>query len=602
METVCRSLARCCHCNARCFSNPRCGPLYGSSGTADSLSANVAVGRQLRAWLRCTNIRTTAGATTTPASTLAQVRRLCGDRQLREPALRRFTNRESCGRAPASSLAQVHKHPHNCRSHDNASFDRDSGGSAPIHQARILWRVPASTLAHAQVHKHPHNCRSHDNAGYELGSGEAALRRSASANLASERRDNALVRPCSCLKSGGLYLGRCRSSAAPFATPRRQRRLRSCRRRNKTCKLFSPASSFSPASVICVPPRFSHCRFFSPASSFSPASVIFVRARLSPCRFFSPPVPSAPRPLSSCRPGSAIAGSSVRPVPSAPRPLSACPFRFSHCRFFSPASSFSPASLSSFRQAQPLQVLQSASSFSPASVILRFAQAQPLQVLQSASSFSPASVIFVPVPSAPPSSAIAGSSVPPVPSAPRPLPACRQRVPARPSHCRFFSPASSFSPASVIFVPPGSAIAGSSVRQFLQPRVGYLRAPQVQPLQVLQCGQFLQPRVGYLRPGQVSHCRFFSPASSFSPASVICVQAQVQPLQVLQCRQFLQPRVGYPAPSSFSPSSVCTGSAIAGSSVRQFLQPRVRYLPTGQIQCLQILQPSQIHQPSVGQR
>jgi|GEM_PF-4743038 len=39
--------------------------------------------RQLRAWLRCTNIRTTGGASTTPASTLAQVRRLCGDRQAR---------------------------------------------------------------------------------------------------------------------------------------------------------------------------------------------------------------------------------------------------------------------------------------------------------------------------------------------------------------------------------------------------------------------------------------------------------------------------------------------------------------------------------------
>jgi hypothetical protein len=52
---------------------------------ADSPTANLAVGRQLRAWLRCTNIRTTAGATTTPASTVTQA------------ALRRFTNRESCG-------------------------------------------------------------------------------------------------------------------------------------------------------------------------------------------------------------------------------------------------------------------------------------------------------------------------------------------------------------------------------------------------------------------------------------------------------------------------------------------------------------------------
>jgi len=43
-----------------------------------------------------------------------------------------LAKRECCGRAPASSLAQVHKHPHNCRSHDNAGFDRDSGGSAAI--------------------------------------------------------------------------------------------------------------------------------------------------------------------------------------------------------------------------------------------------------------------------------------------------------------------------------------------------------------------------------------------------------------------------------------------------------------------------------------
>jgi hypothetical protein len=129
----------------------RCGPLYGSSGTADSLSANVAVRRQLRPWLRCTNIRTAGGATTTPGSTLAQVRRLCGGRQARilrvglqlrpwlrcinirttaeatttlastvtQAALRRFGNRECqlCGTTggsplrawPASTLAQVRR-------------------------------------------------------------------------------------------------------------------------------------------------------------------------------------------------------------------------------------------------------------------------------------------------------------------------------------------------------------------------------------------------------------------------------------------------------------------------------------------------------------
>jgi len=41
---------------------------------------------------------------------------------------------ECCGRVPASILAQVHKHPHNWRSHDNAGFDPGSrsGDSAAI--------------------------------------------------------------------------------------------------------------------------------------------------------------------------------------------------------------------------------------------------------------------------------------------------------------------------------------------------------------------------------------------------------------------------------------------------------------------------------------
>jgi hypothetical protein len=175
MGTVYRLLARCCHCNARCFSNRRCGPLYGSSGAADSLSANVAVGRQLRAWLRCTKIGTTAGATTTPASTVTQA------------ALRRFGNRECCGRVPASSLAQER-------------------------------RLCADSLT---------------------------------ANLASERCDNALVRPCSCLKSGGLYLRMAQCLRAPFATLQRQRQLRTLYLRNRSILGLSSGwrSSGAPSAI-----------------------------------------------------------------------------------------------------------------------------------------------------------------------------------------------------------------------------------------------------------------------------------------------------------------------------------------------------------------
>jgi hypothetical protein len=109
-------------------------PGSGEAALRRSASANVAVGCQLRAWLRCTNIRTTGGATTTPASTVAQVRRLCAD----------SPTANLVGRAAASSLAQVR-------------------------------RLCADSLT---------------------------------ANLASERRQNALVRPCSCLKSGALYPSR----------------------------------------------------------------------------------------------------------------------------------------------------------------------------------------------------------------------------------------------------------------------------------------------------------------------------------------------------------------------------------------------------------
>jgi len=154
--------------NASCLGNLRCGPLYGSSGTADSPSANLAVGCQLRSWLRCTNIRTTAGATTTPALTLAQVRRLCGNRQ--PPMLRSGASFEPGSGAQTS--AQLPKP----RQRQLRPWLR-RGGSAAIRQPRILRLAPASTLAHAQAHKHPHNCRSHDNASFDPGTGEAALRR-----------------------------------------------------------------------------------------------------------------------------------------------------------------------------------------------------------------------------------------------------------------------------------------------------------------------------------------------------------------------------------------------------------------------------------------
>jgi hypothetical protein len=120
--------------NWRSHDNASFDPGSGEAALRRSASANVAVGCQLRAWLRCTNIRTTGGAMTTPASTVAQVRRLCAD----------SPTANLVGRAAASSLAQVR-------------------------------RLCADSLT---------------------------------ANLASERRQNALVRPCSCLKSGALYPSR----------------------------------------------------------------------------------------------------------------------------------------------------------------------------------------------------------------------------------------------------------------------------------------------------------------------------------------------------------------------------------------------------------
>jgi hypothetical protein len=109
----------------------------GEAALRRSATANLVVGRQLRPWLtlRRTNIRTTAEATTTPASTVTQARRSAMWAALRQPGDCGLAKRECCGRAPAS------------------------------------------TLAHAQGHKHPHNRRSHDNASYHPGSGEAALRR-----------------------------------------------------------------------------------------------------------------------------------------------------------------------------------------------------------------------------------------------------------------------------------------------------------------------------------------------------------------------------------------------------------------------------------------
>jgi hypothetical protein len=478
-----------------------------------------------------------------------------------------FTDRSAAkGRTARLGLAATPAHSNafdQCEARmlqSGASFDPGLPltGSAPIQQARILWRVPASSLA--QVHKHPHNCRSHDNAGFEPGSGEAALRRSASANLAGERRENALVRPYSCLKSGGLYLPKMSQFGSAFRNSSTPASVTFVPRRNKTCKLFSPASSFSPASVISVPLR------------------------------------------------SAIAGSSVPPVPSAPRPLSLAaqvePLQVLQCcQFLQPRVRYLRAV-----QVQPLQVLQSGQFLQPRVGYLRAAQVQPLQVLQSGQFLQPrvgylraasgsaiAGSSVRPVPSAPrrlsscrQGSAIAGSSVRPVPSAPRRLSSCR----ARSSHCRFFSPASSFSPASVICVPcrsshcrffsPASSFSPASVI-FVAARFSHCRffsppvpsAPrrlsacrQGSALQVLQSGQFLQPRVRYLRAARFSvcrffsppvpsaprrlsaccfrfsHCRFFSSASSFSPASVIFVWPG-SALQVLQFRQFLQPRVRY---------------------------------------------------------
>ncbi len=62
---------------------------------------------------------------------------------------------------------------------------------------------------------------------------------------------------------------------------------------------------------------------------------------------------------------------------------------------------------------------------------------------------------------------------------------------------------------STVYVPENRLVLSQDVAvrerlsQFLDSSLGYLRAPQVHPLQVLQCRQFLQPRVGYLRARQV---------------------------------------------------------------------------------------------------
>ncbi len=174
VETVCRSLARCCHCNAPYVSSRRCAPLRGRPGTADSLSANVAVGHQLRAWLRCTNIRTTGGATTTPASTVAHA----------QAALRRSAS------ANVAVGCQL-------RAWLRCTNIRTTAGATT---------TPATTVTQAALRR----SASANLAGRAAASTLAQVRRlcgdSLTANLASERGQNALVRPCSCLKSGGLYL------------------------------------------------------------------------------------------------------------------------------------------------------------------------------------------------------------------------------------------------------------------------------------------------------------------------------------------------------------------------------------------------------------
>ena len=226
--------------------------------------------------------------------------------------------------------------------------------------------------------------------------------------------------------------------------------------RSSDCRLFSPANSFRPASVTCVSQRSSDCRLFSPANSFRPASVTFVPPRSSVCRLFSP--------ASSFSPAS----------------VTCVPVRFSDCRLFSPANSFSPASVTSRAARGP---------------------------------------------------AIAGSSVRPAPSAPRPLPRAAevQRLQAlqsgqllqprvrylraaRSSDCRLFSPANSFSPASVTSCRRGPTIAGSSARPTPSAPRPLPHFAEVQRLQVLQTGQLLESPVHYLRMDKVeTKCRLVYP-------------------------------------------------------------------------------------------
>ena len=120
----------------------------------------------------------------------------------------------------------------------------------------------------------------------------------------------------------GVGKGPAFASSSGRPVPSAPRPSPACRPRYSVCKLLSPASSFSPASVTCVHVKVQRLQALEPGQFLQP------RVRHLACcqgpAFASSsarPAPSAPRP-SPCVSvkDTAFASSSARPAPSAPRP------------------------------------------------------------------------------------------------------------------------------------------------------------------------------------------------------------------------------------------------------------------------------------------
>jgi hypothetical protein len=145
-----------------------------------------------------------------------------------------LAKRECCGRAPATILAQVHKHPHNCRSHDNASYDlaraqaalrrfvnRESCSGCQLRPWLTLRRTNIRTTAEATTT--PASTVT-----------QAALRRSASANVAGRAAASTLAqvrrlrgdRQARMLRSGASFDPGSGAQTSAQPVEPRQRRLR----------------------------------------------------------------------------------------------------------------------------------------------------------------------------------------------------------------------------------------------------------------------------------------------------------------------------------------------------------------------------------------